>query len=72
MKYFYSDCLLCRHFCSRDAADIEGVSGKKLEYLFTQGFVHSVLDLYTLRERDEASGGGGSKGMPSCCLIRSD
>eukprot|EP01034_Spumella_vulgaris_P028276 gene28276-35112_t len=54
-----------RHFCSRDAADIDGVSGKKLEFLFNNGYIHNILDLYTLRDRAISSGRSRSSSSSS-------
>jgi len=39
-----------RHFCSRDAMDIEGFGPALIEQLVNKGFVHDVADLYELRK----------------------
>lgn len=36
------------HYCSKDGMDIEGLSEKTLEMLYSAGFVRELTDLYTL------------------------
>ncbi|MDD2278211.1 MAG: NAD-dependent DNA ligase LigA [Bacteroidales bacterium] len=37
------------HFASRKALDIEGLGEETIELLFSQGLIHDIADLYTLR-----------------------
>lgn len=37
------------HFASRKAMDIEGLGEETIELLFSQGLIHDIADLYTLR-----------------------
>jgi DNA ligase (NAD+) len=41
-----------RHYCSRDAMDIDGLGEKYLEQLVALGLVQNVADLYRLTETD--------------------
>lgn len=36
------------HYASRDAMNIDGLSGKRIEFLVEQGWVNSIADLYDL------------------------
>jgi len=54
-----------RHFCSRDAADIEGLGAATAEELYSLGLVKSPADVFRLRRMDLAvgeAGGSASKG----------
>ncbi|MGQ0457062.1 MAG: NAD-dependent DNA ligase LigA [Hyphomicrobium sp.] len=41
-----------KHFVSRNAADIEGLGGEKIEFLFDDARIASLSDIYTLAKRD--------------------
>ena len=41
-----------RHFASREAMDIRGLGPETVDALVDEGFVHSVADLFALREAD--------------------
>ncbi len=43
------------HFASRDAMDIDGLGPALVESLVSAGLVHSIVDLYTLKEDDVAA-----------------
>lgn len=44
-----------KHFVSRDAVDIEGLGGERLQDFYEAGLVRHPVDLFTLQTRDEAS-----------------
>lgn len=41
------------HFASRDAMNIDGLGDKKIEFLYKQGFLKTIEDIYTLFEHEE-------------------
>jgi DNA ligase (NAD+) len=44
-----------KHFCSRNAFDIEGLGDKQIEYFYQEGLIETAADIFTLEERDRAS-----------------
>ena len=40
------------HFCSRDAADIDGFGPSKIEELYNAGIINNIADVYKLRATD--------------------
>jgi len=44
-----------RHFVSRDAFDIEGLGDKHIRAFFEDGLLQSPVDLFRLREKDQAA-----------------
>ena len=44
-----------KHFCSRNAFDIEGLGDKQIDYFYAQGLIKTASDIFTLEERDRAS-----------------
>jgi DNA ligase (NAD+) len=41
-----------KHFCSRNALDIEGLGDKQIEMFFAEGLVRTAADIFTLPRRD--------------------
>jgi DNA ligase (NAD+) len=44
-----------KHFCSRNAFDIEGLGDRQIDYFYVQGLIITASDIFTLEERDRAS-----------------
>jgi DNA ligase (NAD+) len=44
-----------KHFCSRNAFDIEGLGDRQIEYFYEQGLIRTPSDIFTLEERDRVS-----------------
>src|SRR3989344_3381114 len=44
-----------KHFVSKHAFNIEGLAGKRIDYLWEQGLLKSAADIFTLEERDKSS-----------------
>lgn len=44
-----------KHFCSRNAFDIEGLGDKQIDYFYAQGLIKTASDIFTLEARDRAS-----------------
>ena len=44
-----------RHFVSKNAMDIEGLGRKQVEFLIDKGLISNPLDIFLLKEKNEAS-----------------
>ncbi len=44
-----------KHFCSRNALDIEGLGDKQIEFFYEKGLIRQPADIFTLEARDRAS-----------------
>jgi len=44
-----------RHFVSKNAMDIEGLGRKQVEFLIDKGLINNPLDIFFLKEKNEAS-----------------
>ncbi len=44
-----------RHFCSRNAFDIEGLGDRQIAFFYEKELIKTAADIFTLRERDRTS-----------------
>ncbi|MGO9391013.1 NAD-dependent DNA ligase LigA [Rhodoblastus sp.] len=44
-----------RHFCSRNAFDIEGLGDRQIAFFYEKGLIKTAADIFTLQQRDRTS-----------------